>query len=187
MTSPPSATDAGLMNTHARPSTARPLRAGGVVAPACPHPIYRLLPPCDHQTPSQLSRVGGRRLSVDGRTPPHRAAGDRIEGAGRAVRDPLGPAPDPPPADPRTRARSSPGAPRYPVDRHRGGIRTGSGPVVTRFGALDTLPISLDTAPHARLTRCAAALMPASAPPGGSRAVHHSPHRCSGQARSALH
>ena len=92
----------------------------------------------------------------------------------RAVRDALGRAPDR--RQPARESRQTPAgdARRHPGNCHRGGIRTGSGPVVTRFGVLDPLPTSLDTPlmpgrrarnrPHARLS-----------PLGGSRAAHHPP------------
>ena len=59
------------------------------------------------------------------------------------------------------------GALRHPVDRHRGGIRTGSGPVVTRSAAPPGPRGALDR-PHGSVGR-GAAHVPASAPLGGSR------------------
>ena len=109
----------------------------------------------------------------------HRPGRPRCAPRGRpapsaTVRDALGRAPDR--RQPAREPRQTPAgdARRHPGNCHRGGIRTGSGPVLTRFGVLDPLPASLDTPlmpgrrarnrPHARL-----------APLGGSRAAHHPP------------
>ena len=92
--------------------------------------------------------------------------------------------PCPPPAGTRSPASPRPDALRRPVDRHRGGIRPGSGPVVTRFGVLDPLPTSLDT-PLMPRRRVRNRLCD---PLGAARRLSNCPspaHRRSDQARSA--
>ena len=66
------------------------------------------------------------------------------------------------------------GAPRHPVSRHRGGIGSPPGPVVTG-STPSTRSRPASTRRSCPVDGCAAAHVPASAPLGGSRGAHHPP------------
>ena len=80
-----------------------------------------------------------------------------------AVRDALGP------------VQAPAGDARHPGNRHRGGIRTGSGTVVTRFGIPATALDQPRHAAHARSSGAPPPTWPARAPLGGSRAAVNGP------------
>ena len=116
-----------------------PLRTA---AGRCPGPARRPLT-CARQSTTARRAPRCRRLAPRGRTSAgsrHRPGRPRCAPRGRpapsaTVRDALGRAPDR--RQPAREPRQTPAgdARRHPGNRHRGGIRTGSGPVVTRSAA----------------------------------------------------
>ena len=166
-----------------RSSSAPRLPLPGGAAPAPSEPARRAAPPArrpltgapiDHGPPLRAAvartegptQPGSWARAVSGRSAPARSASMRAAWPSAPAAMPWG--------RPATAARSPPATLATPGSRHRGGIRTDSGSVVTRFAALDTLPVRLDP-PSCTGDGVRSHPHSVSAPLGGSRTAHHPP------------